>query len=372
MPLGSVTAVTVLIDTEAEPYCGPVFDDLPIAVAQPATPPPTPPASPALSQVDANNESASPLFDSPVPPVANSCNVVRGVENVIARSIRVVVKITPKLRKQPSRTVGRKASLADISPVPVPTAEATPTERTVVTFVLLPIDLARKVDKCGNVTEMVQSLADAEANESEMALGDVRLHFLLMNFGNSSRDFGGPRSVPEATLGATFALASTAVCGVTFVGTHRDIFEPVRLATLFAFRKAGTAEKHDASAMTEPMNKGPKVDIDWAKGYLRMLSEIPTMTEPRARCIASVFPTMHSLMEGLREQPALAPTLRPVTEAHLSPKFQALARTVEPDTTSRGADRTAKRFGANRVATLIRALRTPYDAALLDQGADEV
>jgi hypothetical protein len=193
-----------------------------------------------------------------------------------------------------------------------------------------------------------------------------RLHFALVNFNGTSRAAGGPRSAVEATIGAELILASPCVAGVTFVGTHGDVTAMLKPAIEYALRSmtGKGSDELDAAAITEPQSKGPKVATDWELGYQRMLCEIPSISETRARCIVGVFPTMSSLLSELKEQPPLPEPPVPVTEQHLTARFAALSRQSESTTNVRsGADREGRRFGVGLTVSLIRSLMTPFDPA---------
>jgi hypothetical protein len=57
----------------------------------------------------------------------------------------------------------------------------------------------------------------------------------------------------------------------------------------------------------------------------------------------------------------------PVTEAHLTARFAALARQHESSANATsGADREGRRFGIGLTVGIIRALRTPFDQSVFD------
>jgi hypothetical protein len=353
--LEAKTVIEIVVDVEADEYCGDEIDTLPAQLQEAKSTPPTPVPTPSSSQMDSFQDTSAAR--GPRAAWDFHCSIVRS-ENAVARSVRVVVRHRPPTR-------GRKKSATALHAA----AEGVVT-RCVATFVVVPVALLKGVAAAGRVDQMVADFQQAIAAEDLHESGDARdprIHFLLATFDDKNRrESGGPRSVTEATLGAQLIYASSTVAGITFVATFKDVVAAVRHAAEFALRKTGAAADLEVAAMTEPVSRGPKVDVDWAKGYQRMLCEVFGVTEPRAWCIATVFPTMQSLITELRVQPGLPSGPVAVNDGMLSTRFFALANTVEPDANARGADRASKRFGLQRTANLIRALRTPFDASLLD------
>jgi hypothetical protein len=129
-------------------------------------------------------------------------------------------------------------------------------------------------------------------------------------------------------------------------------------------------ETVEAAALTEPTSSGPKVDVDWRAGYIRMLCEIPDITQRRARCVATVFPTLSSLLAEVSSLLSTRPSLLDVATGDvlidsLTPKFASLASMAEPESSDKGADRTSRKFGVGNVLKVIRGVATPFDPDLL-------
>eukprot|EP00672_Neobodo_designis_P011663 CAMPEP_0174871856 /NCGR_PEP_ID=MMETSP1114-20130205/72269_1 /TAXON_ID=312471 /ORGANISM="Neobodo designis, Strain CCAP 1951/1" /LENGTH=380 /DNA_ID=CAMNT_0016107147 /DNA_START=39 /DNA_END=1178 /DNA_ORIENTATION=- len=346
--------------TAAELALGPSAD--PAALLMASSPPPSQGALEPSASQSGLAESSSGVIDPQRPRRRHQ--MMRGAENAVAASLRIVTQSVPAKR---DRFVGAKApKRADAPPEPL-------VQRTVAVYAFIKLEDAKRAHAANRLPDLAEAFIAAASEEarsivspppetSESALlftpvdspsglaptgvklpesvPPARVHFVLVHFNGTSRPSGSPKTAAEASIGAHLVLASPHVAGVTFVGTHGDVAGMLRPAFEYALKSmAGKgADEIDASALTDPQSKGPKVSTDWGLGYQRMLCEIPGISESRVRCVTAVFPTMASLILELKQQPPLPDPPAPVTEAHLSARFAALAQQHEGSASARGAD----------------------------------
>lgn len=383
--------VWVVIDREADEFCGQEFEDMATMLSARSGGDPSRAATPEASQSTPAADAAAAAPPSSADRVM--VRVVRGVENAVAGSVHIVAASIAGRRRMPGKKAAAAAVELPVAVVIVATsifvdmgaAAALAESATAVRDYMTAVErgVARDAstftlpaDGChGAMLSDVRTVFGSSAvirREPSTPAHTARVAVMLVNFAAATtRVHTGPRSKKEGDTGAAFVVASAAVAGVNFIGTRADSARAVEPLVTYACRKAKDAEELDAASMTEPMTKGKKVDVDWAAAYLRILSEVPTITEPRARCIVAVFPSLHALLEELRLQAPIAPDLNTSAASAvdvLTPKFAALSRAVEPDASARGADRAARHFGVARTIMLINALRTPFDPKTLDAG----